>query len=71
MTSLRKRKRDANETLEEDQLAGQFGVPIEEVPAMRKHDRVESTLSDETDGVDNAGTLYKMGTIDVYYAAIA
>jgi len=70
-TSLGKRKRDANEAMEEEQLARQLGVPIEEIPAMLKDDRVESTLSDETDGVDSAGTLYKMGTIDVYCAAIA
>jgi len=57
--------------MEEEQLARQLGVPIEEIPAMLKDDRVESTLSDETDGVDSAGTLYKMGTIDVYCAAIA
>jgi hypothetical protein len=46
--------------MEEEQLARQLGVPIEEIPAMLKDDRVDSTLGDETDGVDSAGTLYKM-----------
>ena len=58
----------------EEELARQLGVPVEEVPAMLEDDRAESDIDDEmegTEGMERPGTLYKMGTIDAYCAAIA
>ena len=58
----------------EEELAWQLSVPVEEIPAMLEDDYAESDIDDEIEGMEGMerpGTLYNMGIIDAYCAAIA
>jgi hypothetical protein len=56
---------------EEKELARQLGVPLSAILEMLEDDCAASDIEDETEGTERPGTLYKIGTIDSYLAAIA